>query len=131
MPFDLLKEWESHGFKCRVITSGWDSPNGYVAVPKEHPYWGESTHNIGTLGDVHGGITFSRQGSDEDKLFPNPDLWWFGFDTHHIALYDWVPFAGGNRKHWTTEEVVEETEKLARALIERFQILEETKEKKP
>lgn len=64
--------------------------NGYVAVTKEHPWWGKDIEEIENLVSVHGDITFAA----EWKRFPFPvmkltdkeipeDSWIFGFDTLH------------------------------------------------
>jgi len=52
--------------------------NGYVGVPKGHPWFGKGINDIEVR--IHGGLTYS-----EDRLpFRSPDgLWWVGFDTCH------------------------------------------------
>jgi len=118
LKYALLKEWEASDLKCRIITSGWDSPNGYVGIPRNHPYWGKNTFEIEAIGDIHGGLTFGRRGSNESELYPNPDLWWYGFDTHHVGRGDWTPF-NPSGKMWTVNEVEKETVKLAKAFAEK------------
>lgn len=90
--------------------------NGYVAVPKDHPYYGKSYSEIDV--DVHGGLTFSSEGSKVVELWSNieliegnlgnlEDYWIFGFDTCHH---------GDNLETWTREAVISETLNLKRQL---------------
>ena len=64
--------------------------NGYVSVPKEHPWWGKKWHEVEELVNVHGQITYAAAW----EQFPYPiinlsdveipkDSWVFGFDTLH------------------------------------------------
>lgn len=68
-----------------------NSYNGYVAVPKRHPYYGSSYEDLYYI-KVHGGLTFSDNcipRNDETPLFLDghtevPDNYWIlGFDTLH------------------------------------------------
>ena len=67
------------------IRKGWG--NGYVILPKNHPWYGKSIMELDV--DVNGGITFSRK--VDDWLVENwnglikSDLgkWIVGFDTAH------------------------------------------------
>lgn len=84
--------------------------NGYVVVDKKHPYFGMdgSVLNI----DVHGGITWSRSGSDSNfpelkEEYHNDDHWVFGFDTGH---------SGDSMTNWTKER----TEKEAGEMCSQF-----------
>jgi hypothetical protein len=118
------RKWKYRGLSCLVtldehFVEEWFS--GYVAVPKGHPYWGKN-HSIVKV-DVHGGLTFAKQGSD-DSIWKDKNLWWFGFhcahpsdDTHrgewklerpHPARPKELPL-----QRWTIDEVSAETEKLA------------------
>lgn len=110
----IQKEWNYSGLLCRVLDSPFGSYNGYVAVPKEHPAWGQDYETLPI--EVHGGLTFGQQGSDDPEKsedFPNTSLYWFGFDTSHAG--DWVDFGSdrGGRK-WTAEDVAKETEGMAK-----------------
>ncbi len=76
-------------FKKMGLESNIGYSNGYVAVPKSHPWYGKKYSEVENLVDVHGGLTFSgqlREGMEliiftDDKL---PDEYWaFGFDTMH------------------------------------------------
>jgi hypothetical protein len=81
-----LKEWQAHGLTCMVL-AGPASTNGYVTVPRNHPFYGVAYsdcpqgcgeswcgHSPASVIYVHGGITFSSLGSKG---------WIFGFDTCH------------------------------------------------
>lgn len=77
------------GINNPVISCGYS--NGYVAVPKSHPWFGKSyVGEIENQIDVHGGITFSGKFKTTKNLIminkgdklPD-DYWVFGFDTMH------------------------------------------------
>ena len=112
----VKKEWEAHGFKCRVLDSPFGGLNGYVAVPPGHPVHGMSYWDFDL--DVHGGVTYAEFGDDKihkesgEVLWPDPTLYWLGFDTAHSG--DWVSYAperGGRR--WGVNDVIQEVEKMA------------------
>ena len=50
--------------------------NGYVAIPKDHPWYGMEYHDIPC--DIHGGLTFSRT-----CIIFDSEYWMIGFDTAH------------------------------------------------
>lgn len=86
---------------------GWG--NGYVALPKEHPYYGVDYEEIPV--EVHGGLTYAEDGNSmlnrniQDQ-FPSDFLkgcWIIGFDTCH---------GGDNSENWSKENVEIETKKL-------------------
>ncbi len=122
------REWEHRGLKCLVafdqeFVEEWFS--GYVAVPRGHPGWGKD-HSIVKV-DVHGGLTFAKQGS-EDSIWKNTDLWWFGFHCAHPSDHTRRGEWKLERSHparpnelplhkWTIDEVCAETEKLADQLV--------------
>lgn len=132
----LVKEWEAFGLLCRVLDGPFKNYNGYVALPKSHPYWGKDYNDIPIR--VHGGLTFGGQGGgvaylrpyvlggkEKGKLdpmsWPDPNLWWIGFDTSHLG--DFITY--NNESHpdpcgvfWTIEMVERETEELAKQLSE-------------
>jgi len=115
----IRKDWEAHGFKCRVLDSPFQGYNGYIAVTKDHPIYGLSYNDFDI--NVHGGITFTTFGKDEpDKesgevLWPNPELYWIGFDTAHSG--DWIGYTPEREgKRWTIEMVADETEQMAKQL---------------
>ena len=105
----VLKEWDPQGYKGRVLTSPLGLMNGYVGLPKDQPDWGKGYDDLNI--DVHGGLTFADHGKEDDENFPDPEVWWFGFDTAHMG--DWMPGSSRGGKKWTLEEVVEEVEKVA------------------
>jgi hypothetical protein len=57
--------------------------NGYIGVPKEHPFFGKHYDDIHREYEdlsVHGGLTYSEDHYPRQK----PDgYWWIGFDTSH------------------------------------------------
>jgi hypothetical protein len=115
----VRKEWEAHGFKCRVLDSPFQGYNGYVAVQKNHPIFGLSYNDFDI--NVHGGITFADFGKDEldsksgEMLWPNPELYWIGFDTAHLG--DWVGYEPDRPgRKWSIEDVAQETEQIAKQL---------------
>ena len=78
-------EWEQEvsGYKCRISRNEHTGTLcGYVGIPKEHRFWGISYNidpdpELSDISDnVHGGLTYSRQGED--------GWWYFGFDTAHL-----------------------------------------------
>jgi hypothetical protein len=97
---------------------GWG--NGYVIIPKDHPFYGKNYDEIDNLMpdlDVHGGLTLSHPTDDLDwpELPKNSKgTWIVGFDTAHI--YD-------TPEEWTKEAVIKETIKLKEQL-ETFYIKE-------
>lgn len=77
------------------METGWG--NGYVKLPKGHPYWGKDYDDIPV--EVHGGLTF---GEEDENGF-----WVVGFDTAHHS---------DTRAYWTKERVEEETNNLREQL---------------
>ena len=55
-----------------LMELGWG--NGYVGLPKWHPWFGMDYDNIPVI--VHGGLTYAN-------LYEEVGLWVIGFDTHH------------------------------------------------
>lgn len=98
--------WASAG-----IERGWG--NGYVALPRRHPYFGlgydEINDKIGRF--VHGGLTFSKN-SDNIKEWEEvedmEDMWVVGWDTAHY---------GDTKDNWPKERVLEENETLSIVLV--------------
>jgi len=68
--------------------------NGYVAVPKGHPWFGKSCDDLMHL-NVHGGITYSETESDEWHVV--------GFDTCHH---------GDTASEWDVQAVAKEAQSL-------------------
>ena len=57
---------------------------GYVRIPVGHPWFGVSYADLDDV-HVHGGLTYSSYGIDEEtrKLIKNE--WWIGFDCAHCG----------------------------------------------
>ena len=79
-----FEEWIDpySNYMCRISRNlHFQTWNGYVRLPKEHPCFGKGYDDIDV--NVHGGLTYS------DSYFPThtnntPDgYWWLGFDTGH------------------------------------------------
>lgn len=77
--------------------------NGYVGVPKDHPYWGKDYNSIEGV-SVHGGLTY---GADHLPMNEPDGYWWFGFDTAH---------SGDCVELWPAFAVMKETKLLAEQL---------------
>lgn len=91
---------------------GWG--NGYVILPKEHPFYGQHYMEINRLCpeiQVHGGLTFSgpvRHLRLETKQYLPKDSWAVGFDTMHL---------GDTIEKWPKHKVMEEAIKLRKQLV--------------
>jgi len=79
---------------------GWG--NGYVVLPKEHPFHGYDYDFINGFVNVHGGLTYA---SSEDNGHGG---WCIGFDTMH---YD------DTIEKWSYEAVKEETLRLLEQMV--------------
>lgn len=89
-------------------TTGWG--NGYVIIPKGHPFHGKSYDDINLDIEVHGGLTFAEPAKEIDWECidkKDKDGWVVGFDTAH---YD------DNPDRWTKEAVQSETDRLVEQL---------------
>lgn len=77
------------GLLCCIGRNTLGTLNGYVAVPRGHPYFGKDYDEIEI--EVHGGLTYaySDLGFFENGIFE--DIWWLGFDTAHFG--DSIPFS--------------------------------------
>ena len=94
------------------IKHGWG--NGYVIIFKGHPLYGKHYNDINENIYVHGGITFSSHISKMGNStgYRNEEIkdgWVIGFDTAH--LHD-------NTYNWPKREVLKETERLRKQIIE-------------
>lgn len=69
--------------------------NGYVLVPKGHPWYGVSYDDIPLEDGVHGGLTYSGKSGD---------FWKIGFDTVHC---------GDTIEEWSEEATKNEVMRLA------------------
>lgn len=91
---------------------GWG--NGYVIIFKGHPMYGKHYNDINENIYVHGGLTFSSHISEMENFTGYSDEeikdgWIIGFDTAH--LHD-------NTYNWPKREVLKETERLRKQIIE-------------
>jgi hypothetical protein len=82
-----------------VFQKGWG--NGYVILPKEHPFHGVDYDILNNYVSAHGGLTYSNTDKDGN--------WKVGFDTAHFA--DTI-------EKWPEEAVIKHTEELRDQLIE-------------
>ena len=116
-----IRDWTSHGLRC-IMLDGPMSMNGYVFVPVEHPWYAihysecsqdcdekYCDHTPESVIEVHGGLTFSHLGNAG---------WIFGFDTCHAGDFMITPIGIEDGKHWYEDNVVRETEKMAKQLSE-------------
>ncbi len=132
--------FHEHGLPCCILRMPWGSLCGYVGLPPGHPAYGFSYDTYSVELDelekiqdtkefcriarlvndifVHGGLTFARQGKEND-------FWWFGFDCAHsgdiykLSRLDdpmWKPQA--DEKYRDKSYVTLECEKLAKQLSE-------------
>ena len=76
-----------------MFQRGWG--NGYVILPKEHPFHGVEYDILNEYVDVHGGLTYSNTDKNGD--------WKVGFDTAHL---------GDTLENWPEEAVIKHTEEL-------------------
>lgn len=112
---DLLNERISV-FPSITPSIGAGAANGYVAVPKDHPFYGKHYDDIPV--SVHGGLTFSSLVSSkwlemaepiEGNLADVENMWVLGFDTCHCM---------DSLETWPIERVIEETLNLKQQLEE-------------
>jgi hypothetical protein len=100
--------WESHGLKCVARVSEIGIPCGYVAVPKDHPYYGKSYNDIHDI-EVHGGLTYS-----EPAFWCRDDLWYLGFDCGHFydigaeAAKEYLGLYGRDKRIGALMEIADE-----------------------
>lgn len=104
--FTIPTRQELHAFGC-------GHSNGYIAVPKDHPWYGKDYDDIDA--DVHGGLTFSNHMSDLTRtravgeLPGSDDYWVVGFDTCHY---------GDNEYNCDLNYVLSEVERLKQQALE-------------
>ena len=106
----IEKRWKHKGFECVVIFVGESHRCGYVAVPKDHIAYGKPYKDINV--SVHGDLSFSAYAPEED-LGGKEGTYWLGFDcaqsNDKSKYHDEGHF-------WTLNEVIKETENLAKQL---------------
>jgi hypothetical protein len=91
--------FECEGIPCLVLRSLAGTLCGYVAVPKGHPWHGQTICEISA--EVHGGVSWAAA-CDDYRIYIPPrnflletadetdvwwDVWWVGFDTSHFGDY--------------------------------------------
>lgn len=108
------KNWSLNSISGYVF--GWG--NGYILLPKEHPWYGKDYDNIPV--NIHGGLTFGEKFNYEyfpkwieDRNFYGDinldnykefnDYWIIGFDTAH---------SGDNSSNCSKSFVISETDNL-------------------
>ena len=90
-----------------AVSRGWG--NGYVALPRRHPYFGLGYDEINEKLEhrVHGGLTFSKNSDDIqewEQVERVKDMWIIGWDTAH-----W----GDTIEEWPRERVLKENQILS------------------
>lgn len=88
------------------LSHGWG--NGYVIIPKNHPFYGVNYNIINHFVNVHGGLTYSEYCKEDSLLIFNLNRedvgkWVIGFDTAH---------AGDNPEIWHKGAVQAEVDNL-------------------
>lgn len=116
------KEWESHGFTCKVMIVPMGHRCGYVFIEKGHPFYGVHYNELPEdfKPDVNGGLTYAGK---------DGDYWVFGFDFAHCwdipdpkvspkAYEESVARFDSTARIATFEMAVADCERLAKALDE-------------
>lgn len=119
-------EFEYNGYKCIIIfaTNLFKHWNGYVIVPKKHPYYMADYSDIDSDIVVHGGLTYSSTDLKSEETT-------FGFDTSHI---DDIVFDDNNEPHWSTKfatyKTYEYVEHQIRNVVDQLQKIAAERERK-
>ena len=85
MKYTCVEEiFEYNGYKCACVFTKGGYRCGYVAIDKNHPYYGLDCGDEGPNEiDCHWGLTYGGTGvhfcADEEGV------WWFGFDCGHYT----------------------------------------------
>lgn len=116
---ELKKTWTTKAGLTAVVLFVHESHHcGYVAVEPRHPLYGKGDQwGLYTSLDVHGGVTYARHAL-ADLYKPDDNLFWIGFDCHHLGD---IPY-GYEMNFWdgtfkTVEYCIGECEKLAWQLV--------------
>lgn len=82
----MPQEWvdEQTGYECAVYRNSVGCLLGYITLPKEHPWFGLESDELGDV-DVHGGVTYTRHVLNAEN--PNDPKWRIGFDCAHGGDY--------------------------------------------
>jgi hypothetical protein len=81
MPEKIEQDGRFLGFRFIILDGGLGFRCGYIEVPPGHPWFGKNYDEI--KADCHGGLTFSKSGTDCG--LNRPEGWWFGFDCGHCG----------------------------------------------
>jgi hypothetical protein len=86
---DKLNWMTKAGLPGMIVRNRSGALCGYVAVNPDHPLYGKHYDEVGV--DVHGGLTYSNACRGVICHIPEPgqpdNVWWFGFDCHHLMDY--------------------------------------------
>lgn len=108
-----VKVWEKDGLTLSVVEhSDMGHYCGYVRF-KKRPVREKGYDGILIYVPVHGGITYAEESHPIDTVNPRNSDWVYGFDCSHSS--DWSEFHPEGH-NWTLEEVIQETEKMAKAI---------------
>lgn len=112
-PEDVVT-WEAHGLPCELRRQGEGYWCGYVALPKEHLFFGAPGELANACLDVHGGITYAQE-SPPGWVFEG--AWRLGWDALHGGdLAPGMPTTHGRGTYRTLPWCRRETERLAEQL---------------
>lgn len=92
------------------VDTGWG--NGYVVIPKWHPYYGIDYNKIPV--EVHGGLTFSEYGKNMRQHYKCEIPEWVK-DDDYIVWFDTAHYMD-NSMNWPKSKVEQETVELARQI---------------
>lgn len=80
-PDHILDTGFCNGFNWLIAHNGIGFRCGYVEIPDSHPWYQKDYNAIDA--SVHGGLTYSEQGINENGTPDN--TWWIGFDCAHYG----------------------------------------------
>jgi hypothetical protein len=81
------------GYHCIIRRIKFGFLCGYVAIKKNHPFYGKSYNDIDSILKVHGGVTYSEFCNHDHEMGirllteEKDKSWWFGFDCGHFLDY--------------------------------------------
>lgn len=84
MSHNLERDWTTRaGLRAVCLLVHNSHRCGYVAVPPGHPLHGQDYDKPDV--SCHGGLTYASSGDNYPVRGEGNDLWWFGFDCHHLG----------------------------------------------
>lgn len=87
--YKIEKEWDNAGLPCVVLMTDMGHRCGYVGVPKGHKWYGTNYDDVqrsdGGYIEVHGGLTYGREGGKGYPSEKKEGFFWFGFDCAHYG----------------------------------------------